>query len=177
MEARSTREVALPAQGLAHLRRSLRDEVGQLAAVHGLHAAGYGVGEALFSAFARTLDEPPAQIPEEALWERLSRFFQQRGWGVLRHRAVHSGVGVLESAEWAESDRDTESQPSCAFSAGLLSSFLSQLAGGPVAVLEVACATRGDDQCVFAFGSETAIHELYSHLLEGAGLDEALARL
>jgi len=177
MEVRAPREVALPAQGFAHLRRSLRDEVGQLAAVHGLHAAGYAVGEDLYGAFVRTLDTTPSQVPEEVLWERLGRFFQQRGWGVLGHRAVHPGVGVLESADWAESDRDTEGQPSCAFSAGLLSSFLTQLAGGPVAVLEVGCATRGDDRCVFAFGSETAIHELYGHLLEGAGLDDALARL
>lgn len=177
MEPRPPREVALPAQGLAHLRRALRDEVGQLAAVHGLHAAGYGVGEEFYSAFVRSLDAPPTQMSEEGLWERVSKFFQQRGWGALRHRAVHSGVGVLEGADWAESDRETESQPSCAFSAGLLSSFLTQLAGGAVAVLEVGCATRGDDQCMFAFGSEAAIHELYGHLLEGAGLDEALARL
>lgn len=177
MEARPPREVALPAQGFARLRHALRDEVGPLAAVHGLHAAGYGVGEAFFALFTRTLEADPGQVPEEELWGRLSRFFQQKGWGTLQHRAAHPGVGLLETFDWAEVERETETQPACAFTAGLLSSFLTGLAGGPVAVLEVACASRGDDGCVFAFGSETAIHELYGHLLEGAALDDALALL
>jgi len=177
MDARAAREVALPAKGLSRLRRSLREEMGPLAAVHGLHAAGYGAGEDMFDAFTLSLEAPPTELPEAALWERLSRFFQQKGWGTLRHHALHSGVGVLESVDWAEAERDTESQPSCAFTTGLLSSFLTLVAGGPVAVLEVGCASRGDSACRFAFGSESAIHQLYAHLLEGAELDDALARL
>ena len=51
------------------------------------------------------------------------------------------------------------------------------MAGGPVAVLEVTCRTRGDDACAFAFGSEGAVHELYGKLLEGADLDGALDAL
>lgn len=177
MEVRPLREVALPSRGFTELRRSLRDEVGPLAAVHGLHAAGFGVGEDLFGAFVRSLDRPLREVPESELWDRLSRFFQQKGWGTLRHRPLHTGVGILESPDWAEAERGTESQPSCAFSTGVLSNFLTLAAGGPVAVLEVGCASRGDDVCSFAFGSETAIHELYGHLLEGVGLDDALARL
>ncbi|UCC25197.1 MAG: hypothetical protein JSU98_15960 [Gemmatimonadales bacterium] len=177
MEVRPLREVALPAKGFAELRRSLRDEVGALAAVHGLHAAGFGVGEDLFRAFQRTADRPVRELPEEDLWDRLARFFAQKGWGTLRQRSLHPGIGILESQDWAESVPGTESQPSCAFTTGVLSNFLTLAAGGPVAVLEVTCTSRGDDACGFAFGSEVVVHELYGHLLEGVGLDDALARL
>ena len=54
---------------------------------------------------------------------------------------------------------------------------LSGAAGGPVAVLEVTCRTRGDDGCTFAFGSAATIHDLYGLLLEGQDLDSALASL
>lgn len=177
MEVRPLREVALPAKGFAELRRSLRDEVGALAAVHGLHAAGFSAGEDLFHGFARTLDTAVRGVPEDELWERVARFFKQKGWGTLRHRSLHPGIGILESADWAEAVPGAESQPSCAFTTGVLSNFLTLAAGGPVAVLEVTCSSRGDDLCGFAFGSEAAVHELYGHLLEGASLDDALARL
>jgi hypothetical protein len=56
-----------------------------------------------------------------------------------------------------------------------MSGLLSQIAGGPVAVLEVSCRTRGDDACRFGFGSERAITDLHGLLLDGADLDSALA--
>jgi hypothetical protein len=46
-----------------------------------------------------------------------------------------------------------------------------------VAVLEVACRSRGSDACQFVFGSEAAIHELYGRLMEDADLEAALASL
>lgn len=177
MESRPVREVALPARGIVHLRRSLRDEVGQLAAVHALHAAGYAAGEALFQRFEAGLGGGAANLTRDALWDRMDRFFRDRGWGALKQNPLHPGVGALESGDWAEAEPGTETQPSCAFSTGMLSSFLTGLAGGPVAVLEVRCASRGDGVCSFAFGSEAVIHDLYGHLLEGASLSDALERL
>jgi hypothetical protein len=177
MEGRPTREVALPARGLGELRRALRDEVGPLATVRGLHAAGFSAGDGLFQAFTRTLDGPAVEMAHDELWERVSRFFQQKGWGSLQHRQPHPGIGVLESPDWAEAEAGTENQPSCSFATGLLSGFLSQLAGGDVAVIEVGCASRGDRACTFAFGSEAAVHGLYGHLVEGAAFEAALEQL
>ena len=103
----------------------------------------------------------------------------RRGWGTLRHEQAHDAVGLLHSRDWAEPPPDgpTGSDASCGFTTGFLSGLLSALAGGPVAVLEVSCRGRGDDACTFAFGSETAIHELYGHLLDGADMAAALAAL
>jgi hypothetical protein len=59
----------------------------------------------------------------------------------------------------------------------MLSALLSGAAGGPVAVLEVTCRTKGDDRCTFAFGSAATVHDLYGLLLEGQALEAALAAL
>ena len=46
-----------------------------------------------------------------------------------------------------------------------------------MAVLEVECRGRGGPSCSFAFGSESAVHELYGHLVDGGNLDGALSAL
>ncbi len=173
---RPSRDVALPAAALRGLRKALREEAGPLAAVHALHTAGYGAGSQLYDDFARTTGG--ASRSEGVFWTSLSHFLERRGWGSLEHSAPHGGVGLLSSGDWAEAGEDgDERQPSCAFTAGLLSSLLSQAAEGPIAVLEVSCRSRGEDRCVFAFGSEAAVHELYGLLLDGDDLDAALAKL
>lgn len=171
------REVALPASALSTLRRALKREAGPLAAIHALHAAGYGAGETLFDSFARTVRQPLEEVGETTFWTGLTRFMGRRGWGSLDHRSLHPGVGLLTSSDWAEAGDGSESQPGCAFSAGLLSHVLTRAAGEPVAVLEVSCRGRGDESCAFAFGSEATIHDLYGLLLDGKRLEQALAEL
>lgn len=168
-------DVVLSAHALRHLREALRDETDALTAIHALHAAGFACGDDLYDQFVS--ETGGAQLDEGRFWTSLSGFFSNRGWGTLEHRAVHPGVGILASPDWAESHGAEESQPSCAFTAGMLSSFLTRAAGGGIAVLETSCRARGDAECAFAFGSEEAIHRLYGHLLEGAELDHALAEL
>ncbi|MEJ2540704.1 MAG: 4-vinyl reductase [Gemmatimonadota bacterium] len=178
MEASSPpREVAVPARGLSELRRSLREEVGPLASVQALHAAGYAAGEDLYRGFIQSTADDVQSLGTDRFWRQLSRYFRQKGWGSLRHESPNPAVGLLRSDDWAEALADTESQPSCAFTSGLLSHFLTLAAGGPIAILEVDCVSRGGECCTFAFGSEAAIHELYGHLLEGTSMDEALARV
>lgn len=175
MAPSSNREVAFPARALLHMRRALREETDPLAAIHALHAAGYGCGEDVFEHFSR--GAAVSEVDDQSFWSGISSYFQARGWGRLTHTAPHPGIGLLESPDWAEAEGGEESQPACAFTAGLLSNFLSQAAGGGVAVLETACRARGDDVCRFAFGSEDAIHTLYGHLLDGRTLSEALELL
>ena len=54
------------------------------------------------------------------------------------------------SSDWVEAEEERGEDASCSFSAGYLSGLLTELAGGPIAVLEVACRARGDDTCSFA---------------------------
>lgn len=176
-KAAAPREIAVPVSIFGSLRGELEKEAGTLPTVHALHNAGYRAGSVAAASLGGN-GEDPASLPQGAFWSRLSDFFSKRGWGTLRHDTAHAGVGVLSSSDWAEaSESAMEADASCCFSTGFLSGLLSELAGGPVAVLEVGCRTRGADACRFAFGSEEVIHDLYGRLLDGADFEGALAAL
>ena len=172
------REIAVPVSVFDALRSELEEAAGTLQTVRALHHAGYEAGIAAAPFVHQEAGGDSFALSQDGFWKHLSDFFIKRGWGSLRHSSAHPGIGILESRDWAEaSTADPSSQASCSFSTGYLSGLLSQLAGGPIAVLEVSCRSRGDDRCDFAFGSETAVHDLYGHLLEGSDLDTALSAL
>ncbi len=171
-------EVSLPAATLIALRRALRKEAGPLATVHALHDAGYVSGDGFYEGLSRNFAEAPNAVAEGDFWKGLSREFETRGWGRLAHDRLHPALGLLRSAASPEADPSgDETQPGCAYTAGVLAHVLTRSADGPIAVLEVACRSRGDEECHFAFGSESAIHEVYGLLLEGRTLNQALDEL
>jgi len=176
--ASAFREVAVPVSVFAVLRKELASEAGALPTIHAFHAAGHQAGVAAADAFRASPDEDVSALPEEEFWTRLTSFFSRRGWGSLSKVTSSPAVGLLVSQDWVEStDVDVSEDASCSFSTGFLSGLLTELAGGPVAVLEVECRGRGSGSCSFAFGSESAIHELYGHLVGGRDLDGALSAL
>jgi len=176
--AGAPREIAIPASVFDSLREELEKEAGTLQTVRALHSAGYQAGLAAATPMNQEAGGDSFSQSQDGFWGVLSSFFAKRGWGTLRHATPHQAVGVLTSADWAEASPDhTHPDGSCSFSTGFLSGLLSQLAGGPVAVLEVSCRTRGSDTCEFAFGSETAIHDLYGKMLDGADFQSALEAL
>lgn len=178
MDAGPGREIVVPISVFGHLRRDLEKEAGALPAIHALHAAGYASGQAAAESFAEGLEGGVSSLPQEAFWIRLRLFFARRGWGTLEAERPTSGVGFLSSVDWAEAESTgTDSDGSCSFTTGFLAGLLSELAGAPVAVLEVQCRTRGDARCRFGFGSEGAVHALYGQLLEGRDLERALSVL
>ncbi|MEX0856249.1 MAG: V4R domain-containing protein [Gemmatimonadota bacterium] len=172
------RDLTLPASALRHLGRMIRREAGSLGGTHALQDAGFAAGEDFLQAFADEVGEPLGKLPAARFWTELDAFFEVRGWGRVEQVRLHPAFGVLHAHDWGESDpAGTEAQPGCAFSAGVLARMLGSIAGGPVAVLEVGCRSRGDGECSFLVGSELAIHEIYGHLLDGAPLDVALQKL
>jgi hypothetical protein len=171
------REVAVPAAAFAALAHAFSEQGGALAAIHGLHAGGYGAGDLFYERLMQGFSGKLGGVDEREFWRSLSRFLAKKGWGTLAHRAPHPGVGLLVSRDWAEADGGGGRQPSCAFSVGLLSHLLTRAAGAPIAVLEVSCRAAGDDACAFAFGSEATIDELYGLLLDGKGIEQAFAEL
>jgi predicted hydrocarbon binding protein len=172
------REIAVPVSVFGSLRAELEKEAGTLPTVHALHHAGYAAGAAAATTLAGLAEGDARDLGQAAFWSRLSDFFGKRGWGTLQHEPGHRAVGILSSSDWAEAvDAQGGPEASCHFSTGFLSGILSELAGGPVAVLEVGCRMRGESACRFAFGSEGAIHELYGCLLDDVDLDGALAAL
>jgi len=176
---RNSRDVAVPPQAFVALRRALLEKAGALSAVHALRSAGYEVGVTLADVFAREVQGgDPTSLDRSTYFARLSRFLEARGWGQLHHSAIHRGVGLMSSSDWAEATPEgDEDQPSCAFSSGMLAAFLTRTAGAPVAVIQVGCRSRGDESCSFAFGSEAAVEGLYHLLSENHDLETALAEL
>lgn len=172
------REIAVPMSVFDALRSELEAAAGTLQTVRALHQAGYAAGTSAAPILHLEAGGDSLVLSRDGFWSHLSDHFSKRGWGSLRHESVHPGVGLIETKDWAEPNTDDVSaDASCSFSAGYLSGLLTELAGGPIAVLEVSCRGRGDDSCDFAFGSESAIHDLYGHLLEGADLQTALSSL
>lgn len=175
---RGAKEIAVPVSLFASLRAELEKGAGMLETVRALHSAGYQAGLAAAKAVHKESGGDSLSLSEAGFWVSLSHYFERRGWGTLDHSTPHPGVGILSSSNWAEaSPTETRADASCSFSTGFLSGLLSQLAGGPIAVLEVGCRSRGADSCDFAFGSESAIHELYGRMLDGATLQAALEAL
>ena len=180
VKADECREVVVPVSVFAALRRELAEQPGPLRTIQALHAAGYAAGVEAAVGFPVSTGEDVGAIPEDAFWERVTTFFSRRGWGTLSRDRSSEVVGTLTSEDWVESAEPSDGAAghvSCSFSTGFLSGFLSRLSGGRMAVLEVTCRGRGDGRCTFAFGSESAVHELYGRLLEGSGLEQALADL
>jgi predicted hydrocarbon binding protein len=178
MDAPNTtiREIALPVSVFHALKDELFGEAGVAPTTRALHQAGYRAGNDAVETFTAGLPGGVLEMGESAFWSRLEDFFSRRGWGALKPITGQAKVGLLVSEDWAEATpNDTSPEASCSFTTGFMSGLLSQIAGGPVAVLEVSCRTRGDDACRFGFGSERAITDLHGLLLDGADLDSALA--
>lgn len=172
------RDLTLPSTALAALWSTLHRKAGSPAATQALHAAGHESGTALYHSLDGSVPGSLAELDEGTFWDRVEEAFRRRGWGTLKHRRVHSGLGLLSTADWAEAEASNgHTHSGCAFTSGLLVGFLGRAAGQPLAVLEVGCRTRGDGECHFAFGSERAIQELYGLLLDGLDLDQALGHL
>ena len=131
------REIAVPVSVFGALRTELAKEAGMLPTVHALHRAGYQAGTGAAATLVGSAKSGSAALAQDVFWVKLADFFSQRGWGTLLHDSAHTAVGILSSVDWAEaSDGDVDPDASCCFSTGFLSGLLSELVGGPVAVLD-----------------------------------------
>lgn len=170
----------LPALSLPALRRALAGEAGADAAARALQAAGMAAGDALHAELARQQGglEALRALPFSAFVEQLSARLEEDAWGTLAADRLHTGVGVLESADWAEAEAGSaEARPSCFFTTGMLANLLGAAAGAELAVLEVECRSRGDARCRFAFGGEAALVGLHGSLAGGLDLESSVGRL
>ncbi len=169
----TTRAVALP-RALVHALRAaaLGAEGGETR----LRDAGFEAGRALYDDFAawmaaRAGVADPAVASLAAFGDALSAYAAAHGWGTLSLEpgdgADTDGLPTLRAVDWFEVEPGTDAgapapYPACHFTTGLLAGFLGRLAGQPLAVLEIACASCGDPACRFVIGSEAALERLYA---------------
>jgi hypothetical protein len=178
-------ELAIPVGSLTALRHALADEVGDDAAARALQVAGVAAGRAFFDTLAhagtaggRTGDSDPATWTESAFWRLLGDLLGRRGWGRIQNSHAHVGVGAIDAFDWVEAEPDAGAlRPSCFFTTGLLANLLGRVVGDDVAVLEVACRSRGDAHCRFLYGSPETLDVVFSRIRNGADIEETLATL
>jgi hypothetical protein len=172
MTTASTAWLRLPADGVGRLPTALAQGRSPYDTALLLREIGYALGGSLGDAFEAGLaDEQPAgeggQLTADAYWQALAAFFRSLGWGELRFRQLHPGVGALEADGWADADGH--------LSTGILAELLSRTAGSEVAVLSAPTAEA--DSPRFLFGSAETLQALYENLRHGGTIDAAVGRL
>lgn len=170
----ATRDIRIPADTILTLRRALVRELGAEAAGRALQEAGHAAGDAFHDRLARGDDL--GQTPSASFWDRLAALFRENGWGAVEHHALHQGVGALDARDWFEVDASAK-RPSCPFTTGVLANILGRVAGGEVAVLQVALPDGAPGGCRFLFGGPDVLQRLYGGLREGRDLEAALGAL
>jgi predicted hydrocarbon binding protein len=168
----TTRAVALPRAVVHALRTAI---LGADDGESRLRDAGFEAGRALYDDFAawmaaRAGVADPAIASLGAFGEALGAYASAHGWGTLAlepgNGADTDGLPTLRAADWFEVESAADAPPppfpACLFTTGLLAGFLGRLAGQPLAVLEIACASCGDAACRFVIGSEAALGKLYA---------------
>lgn len=173
----------IPAAFLSALRRTLARDRSPVESATLLRQLGYDSGAAFYAALEERVawDRPGASVgtlPAGEFWPEFSAFWEDAGWGTVRHVQAHPGVGALECEGWAEAAAAREAGDAyCHFTTGVFADVLGRLAGGEVAVMEVECEGAGADRCRFLFGSPAALGAVYEGLAQGLGEPEAVARL
>jgi hypothetical protein len=175
------RSLRAPAALVGSLLAAVAGDRSAPAAVEMLRQAGFDSGEAVLALLRERFRDEFGRdglrsLPAADFWDGFAGFCDESGWGQLRHRLVHPGVGELDGENWFESEAET-SRLGCQFTTGLLASLLQHLAGEDVAVLESSCRGRGDTRCRFVFGAPETLDVVHRGLASGTGLDEALQDL
>ena len=85
------------------------------------------------------------------LLKLLSRYKESEGWfrTSIESFDVERCTGRLVCEGIFEAKQFNSDRPSCFFTKGFLKGFLTQLYSKEVSVDEVACASKGDEKCVF----------------------------
>ena len=162
---------------LQSLRESLESVLGEQAA-QVLQEVGYSAGPEIYESFRPWLDQranvaEPLELDASYLGPMMSEFFEEIGWGTITMERLGDAVLAIDTTDWVEVGTETTATiPSCPFTTGLLASFMTELAGDVMAVMQVECLTCGDDRCRFLAGSPAALQRVFDAMTEGKHYSE-----
>jgi hypothetical protein len=179
MPTSATRLLQVPAGLLSSVRRALVNDRQPLEAVTLMRQVGYELGAEVFEGLRGRLEDESgggdwSALDPDAFWGAAAEYFESLGWGSVRQRDLHPGLGSLELADWIEAESDG-GPPGSHVTTGIFSGLLENLAGEQVAVMEVPSGDAGRSRLIFGRGE--VLGEVYEGLREGASLEEAVARL
>jgi predicted hydrocarbon binding protein len=96
------------------------------------------------------------------------------GWGRVQLESLDDQALLIVHADSPEADPAGAPAPTCHFTAGTLATLLGDLAGAPVAVIEVDCLATGGPSCQFLAGSPELIGAARDLLTAGSEWREVL---
>lgn len=166
-------DVRLPADSLRALSRAALD--GDEATGRALLEAGRRAGSSICSEVASEVD--PSTDSMASFWDAARAALSERGLGDASYEHLDGGVAEIRLSGGPEAGaaRENGAGPAgCPFATGLVAGLLSEAAGAPVAVLEVACRSGGAEACRFLVGDEPRLRTIRRHVLDGVSLEEAI---
>lgn len=136
-------------------------------AVRALREAGRTTGEILFEKVGG--DHPAGELSPDEFVEALDRALRDRGLGSAGYAVLAPGVAALSLAASPESR--SSGPVGCPLACGWIAGLLSRVAGAPVAVMEVRCASSdGRGPCRFLAASPARLRRLHRGLDRGEPL-------
>ena len=162
METSNSHLVGVAVPTLRQLRAAILKSADTTDAVEALREAGYAGGESIHSAFERWLSESGSAGAADAgdlrlseFGENASTFFRDAGWGDVQFsQDDDEGVAIVDIVDcWEGSQGESDEDPGCQLTTGMLASFFGKIAGYPVAVLETECCHGEASRCRFLMGN------------------------
>lgn len=166
-------EIRVPAETFRTLARAARG--GDEAVGRALLEAGRRAGSSICAAVDRGGD--PRSESMASFWATVREALSERGLGTASYHLLSPGIAevLLEDGPEASEAVGTGSRAGgCPFATGLLAGLLSEAAGEPVAVLEVACRSRGESACRFLAGDEGRLRRVRREMHGGSSVEEAV---
>ncbi len=173
METPNPHLVGVAVDTLRHLRSAVLASGDASGSVAALREAGYAGGDSVHSAFERWLAESAAATSSDAADLRLSefgdiasRFFRDAGWGdVIFSHDEEEGVAIVDITHcWEGAGSDSDDDPGCQLTTGMLASFFGKIAGYPVAVLETECCHGAVSRCRFMMGNSEVMTQKWQQM-------------
>lgn len=144
-----------------------------------LQETGYASGEGMYQALCHWLPSHagvnrPDELDAANFGLVLSEFFASAGWGHLAISPLGGAALALDSRDWVEAEPGDAAMPMCFFSSGMLADLLGRVSDAQVAVMEVECRSKGDEQCRFLSASPETLQEVYQKMTTGMSYADAL---
>ena len=140
METSNSNLVGVAVPTLRQLRSTILTSADSASAVAALREAGYAGGDSIYSAFERWLAESAAAEGADAgdlqlseFGARASEFFRDAGWGNVEFsHDEDDGVAMIDITHcWEGSGAQSDEDPGCHLTTGMLASFFGMIAGYP----------------------------------------------
>jgi predicted hydrocarbon binding protein len=160
METSNSNLIGVAVPTLRQLRSAILKSAESIDAVEALREAGYAGGDSIHSAFERWLSESgnaedAGNLPLSEFSERASTFFRDAGWGDVQFsHDDEGGFAIVDIVDcWEGTHGESDEDPGCQLTTGMLASFFGRIAGYPVAVLETECCHGESSRCRFMMGN------------------------